>query len=215
MEYRLRERAIIGQMTTYIGDNGKDLYIAQMGGEPAVRIPLTLGKQYKITALYGSNIVVTDDEGKPVNGHGLHYSRFTIRSISQEGMMGLPNGYILVSLEAGETLPLQYAYQLGGSDRWLIHISPPNWTHGGLSQPAYKYAYLKPKEIHKITRGFVRQRWDENGIFLGQEFVPTTDPPIYEDKEGNRLDECCYEPLLMIQPQTLNDNPLSQESNRE
>lgn len=53
------------------------------------------------------------------------------------------------------------------------------------------YVYKSPnyKEIHKITTGFVIQRWDRaTGKFLGQEFV-AGDQVDYEDENGNAIDE--------------------------
>jgi hypothetical protein len=53
------------------------------------------------------------------------------------------------------------------------------------------YVYKSPdyKEIHKITTGFVVQRWDRaTGKFLGQEFI-AGDECDYEDENGNPIDE--------------------------
>lgn len=62
----------------------------------------------------------------------------------------------------------------------------------------------KPKEIRKITTGFVIQRWDKKtGKFLGQEFV-AGDEVDYEDEFGNPIDEREpeYQEFDMVQPQT-------------
>lgn len=61
----------------------------------------------------------------------------------------------------------------------------------------------KPKEIRKITTGFVIQRWNaETKKFLGQEFV-AGDQVDYEDELGNSIDETEpeYQTFDMVQPE--------------
>lgn len=57
-------------------------------------------------------------------------------------------------------------------------------------------------EIHKISEGYVRQRWDaKTGKFLGQEFVAVNEVS-YEDEDGNELGGPCepdYRPFDMVQ----------------
>lgn len=56
-------------------------------------------------------------------------------------------------------------------------------------------------EIHKITHGFVTQKWDaETGKFLGQEFT-AGDEVEYEDENGDSIDEQEpeYRPFDMVQ----------------
>lgn len=65
----------VGDKVKYVGDNGKDVYL---GGNR--KIPLTIGKTYKVKDLYGSNVIVIDDNGDTVNGHGINSSRFVLES---------------------------------------------------------------------------------------------------------------------------------------
>ena len=69
----------VGDKVKYVGDNGKDVYL---NGHhiPMYKVPLTIGKTYKVKDLYGSNVVVIDDNGDIVNGHGINSSRFVLES---------------------------------------------------------------------------------------------------------------------------------------
>jgi len=69
------EEIRVGDKVKYVGDNGKDVYL---GGNR--KIPLTIGKTYKVKDLYGGNVVVIDDNGDIVNGHGINSSRFVLES---------------------------------------------------------------------------------------------------------------------------------------
>jgi hypothetical protein len=77
----------VGDTVTYIGDHGKDVYITGMGGD-MYKVNLTLGADYKVIDLYGSNVIVIDDSGNRVNGHGISASRFkktSARKIDESG----------------------------------------------------------------------------------------------------------------------------------
>ena len=69
----------VGDKVKYVGDNGKDVYL---NGHhiPMYKVPLTIGKTYKVKDLYGSNVVVIDDNGDIVNGHGINSSRFVLEA---------------------------------------------------------------------------------------------------------------------------------------
>jgi len=56
---------------------------------------------------------------------------------------------------------------------------------------------------HKITNGFVIQRFDDTGKFLDQEFI-AGNPVEYETQEGDPVDDIaqemlhgCYQPFNM------------------
>lgn len=56
--------------------------------------------------------------------------------------------------------------------------------------------------VHKITSGFVIQKFDENGVFLKQEFV-AGDDVSYETEAGDKVDiqqNDTYIPFDMVQP---------------
>lgn len=59
--------------------------------------------------------------------------------------------------------------------------------------------------MRKITVGFVVQRYDRNGVCIGQEFV-SGDQVEYEDDNGLPItvnpDLCRYHPFDMVQPAT-------------
>ncbi len=56
-----------------------------------------------------------------------------------------------------------------------------------------------PKELHKVTFGFITERWDATTKeFLGQEF--TGEDTIYEDDRGEIVEDNLFDELTNPEP---------------